>query len=323
MELNTSLFGVPCVVADNFLKLASEAQIKVLLYTLRHSDSQPNISDISANTGVSPQEAEDALLFWKQVNVLTSPVPDAPLKPMAAPQSEALPTQQDTPAETSAVNAKRTASASRKPDIPPSEIADRMSSSQEISELFKMAQDALGPLNHHMQTSLLWMHDHLGLRTEVIITLIYYCVKIDKPNSAYIERLASVWAENEINSLSAAEDEIQRLERYRTYSGQIEKKFELIRRPTAKQAEFIKKWQDESISLELIGYAYEKTIEQINKLNFNYIDKILMTWKQSGFASVKEVCEAEQSFKSSRNAAAKADIGGSDIDKYKVVINKF
>ena len=32
-----SIFAVPCAVADRHLKLASEAQLKVLLYLLRHA----------------------------------------------------------------------------------------------------------------------------------------------------------------------------------------------------------------------------------------------------------------------------------------------
>ena len=32
------MFGVPCIVADNFLKLADEAQIKTLIYVLRNNN---------------------------------------------------------------------------------------------------------------------------------------------------------------------------------------------------------------------------------------------------------------------------------------------
>ena len=66
-----TMFGVPCVVADNFLKLATGEQIKVLLYLLRCSGRDCSAEEISANTGVSVQEASDAVLFWQQVNVLT------------------------------------------------------------------------------------------------------------------------------------------------------------------------------------------------------------------------------------------------------------
>lgn len=67
-----TMFGVPCIVADNFLKLASDGQIKVLLYILRCSGRAVSAEEISVNTGVAPEQAADAVMFWQQANVLTS-----------------------------------------------------------------------------------------------------------------------------------------------------------------------------------------------------------------------------------------------------------
>ena len=167
------------------------------------------------------------------------------------------------------------------------------------------------------------MHNYLGLKTEVIVTLIYYCISIEKTNSGYIEKIACDWADNEINDLGAAQEEVQRLTKHNDFTGKIMKKFEMIRRPTQKQAEFIAQWQKEGFSLDLIGCAYEKTIEQINKLSFEYINKILLSWKESGFTTVKQVRDAEADFKNSRAPRKKTGETGSDVDKYKIVINHF
>ena len=48
-----TMFGVPYIVADNFLKLASGDHIKVLLYLLRCSGRAVTNEEISANTGVN------------------------------------------------------------------------------------------------------------------------------------------------------------------------------------------------------------------------------------------------------------------------------
>ena len=73
-----AMFGVPSIVADNFLKLATGGQIKVLLYLLRCSGKMCSTEDISANTGVSAEEAEEAVLFWQQANVLSPQVSGVP-----------------------------------------------------------------------------------------------------------------------------------------------------------------------------------------------------------------------------------------------------
>ena len=142
--------------------------------------------------------------------------------------------------------------------------------------------------------------------------------------TGYIEKIACTWAENDINSLESAQEEVQRLTAYNDFTGKIMKKFEMIRRPTQKQNDFIEQWKKEGFSLELIGYAYERTIEQINKLSFDYINKILISWKNSGYTTVKQVRDAESSFKNSRSNRSRTDNNPDpDIEKYKVVINKF
>ena len=134
--------------------------------------------------------------------------------------------------------------------------------------------------------------------------------------------IACKWAENDINSLEAAQEEVQRMTSSNDFIGAITKKFEMKRNPTTKQREFISSWQSEGFSLDLIGYAYEKNIEQIDKLSFEYINKILMNWKESGFTTVRSVRDSEISYKKNKKETQSTS-GTSDVDKYKVVINKF
>lgn len=318
-----TMFGVPCVVADNFLKLATGDQLKVLLYILRCSGRNCSDEEIALNTGISIQQAADAVMFWEQVNVLTpishtqsAPIMAMPTEPkISNPEINSPPASE--PVQQDAFAPKQ------RQNLNPSEIAQMVKESSDISELFKVTESALGTLSHTQMNSLIWMYNYLGLKAEVIVTLIYYCISIEKTNSGYIEKIAADWADNDINSLTAAQDEVQRLTQYNDYTGKIMKKFEMIRRPTPKQNEFIVQWKAAGFSLELIGYAYEKTIEQINKLSFDYINKILLTWKNNGYATVKEVRNAEEQYKSNKKTKPKNDQSSSDIDKYKVVINKF
>lgn len=318
-----TMFGVPCVVADNFLKLATGDQLKVLLYILRCSGRICSEEEIALNTGVSIQTVEDAVLFWQQVNVLSSGVHtaiSADIHPVATPKlPETAKSVQETAEEEKVKIAPR-----QKQNLTPSEISRMLSDSADIAELFKISEAALGTLNHTMQNSLIWMYNYLGLKKEVIITLIYYCIQIEKTNSGYIEKIACNWAENDINTLTAAQNEVERLSQHNDFAGKIVKIFEMIRRPTPKQNEFIEQWKNAGYSLEMIEFAYQKTIEQINKLSFDYINKILLTWQENGYTTVKNVRDAENSYKKNKKAPARSgESASSDVDKYKVVINKF
>lgn len=318
-----AMFGVPHVVADNFLKLASGNQLKVLLYILRCSGRMLSDEEISRNTGVSAQEVADSVLFWQQVNVLIGGSQNAVPVQSAVTTAETsqpvqIPRTQPTQPDIVPSPAPR-----QKQELKSSEISDILNSSPDISELFQNVECYLGPLNHTHQNSLIWMYNYLGLKKEVIIILLQYCIGIKKTNFSYIEKIAVSWSENEINSLEAAQEEVERLTRFSDFTGMIMKKFEMPRRPTTKQAEFISQWQNEGFSMELIGYAYEKTIEQINKLSFEYINKILLSWKENGFTTIRHVKDAEMSYKNNKKTTRNASSAPSDVDKYNVVINKF
>lgn len=313
-----TMFGVPHVVADNFLKLASGKQIKVLLYILRCSGRTVSDEEISRNTGVPVTEVTDCVLFWQQVNVLDEHTRQS------APEAQNIPHTTETKIipQQSEPKIIPPDAPRRKQEFKPSEITDILKSSSDIAQLFKIVESFLGTLNHTQQNSLIWMYNYLGLKKEVILTLVQYCITIEKTNSGYIEKIACKWAENDINSLEAAQEEVQRMTSSNDFIGAITKKFEMKRNPTTKQREFISSWQSEGFSLDLIGYAYEKNIEQIDKLSFEYINKILMNWKESGFTTVRSVRDSEISYKKNKKEIQSTS-GTSDVDKYKVVINKF
>lgn len=315
-----TMFGVPCVVADNFLKLATGNQLKVLIYCLRCSGKSCSAEEISLNTGVSASDVADCILFWQQANVLSQ----SSISTIENPIMQQQFTEQNISSTDNSPENKPPLRQRQKQNFNPSEISQMLQDSTDISELFKVAETALGTLNHTQQNSLIWMYDYLGLKKEVIITLLFYCVKIEKINSSYIEKIACNWAENDINTLSAAEEEVQRLTATRDYTGQIMKTFEMNRRPTTKQSEFISQWKEAGFGIELIHYAYEKTIEQINKLSFDYINKILLKWRENGYTTVKNVRDAENSYKKTKQTSVRSgESASSDVDKYKVVINKF
>ena len=329
-----SMFGVPDIVVDNFLKLASGEHIKVLLYLLRSSGKVCSAEEIAINTGVTPQQAADAVLFWQQANILSAQnltavqpqsimtPPPAPVQPVTASHPSATIPVQPVPQPEQLKAAEPPKPERRRQNLTPSEIADIMKDSVDISELFKITESMMGSLNHTFQNLLIWMYDYLGLKKEVIIILISHCKSIDKTNPSYIEKVAADWADNEINDLNKAQTEVQRITVTHDYTGRIMKMFEMTRRPTTKQAEFIEQWRSSGYDGELIHLAYEKTIEQIGKLSFDYINKILESWKESNYTTVQAVRDAESDYKKRKTIPQKSG-SDPDIEKYKVLINKF
>ena len=326
-----AMFGVPCIVPDNFLKLATGAQIKVLLYPLRASGRSVSSAELSAGTGVPQAEAEEAVLFWQQANILSAEnssvpqpviVPAAPVAPADSMQSD--PEKDPEPQKPAVQQTEQSKpAAERRALLSPSDIAEIMKDTPDISELFKISESILGSLNYTMQNSLITMKMLLGLPAEVLITLITYCKVIDKAQPAYIEKVASAWAESGIDTLELAQEDVERMSRSRTYTGKVMKAFEMRRNPTSNQAAFIEDWQNLGISEELLRYAYELTIEKIDKLSFPYINSILRSWSDSGFRTKDDVKAAEPASKRKKSSSGDDSEGSLDLNEYKQFINNF
>lgn len=311
-----TMFGVPCIVADNFLKLATGEQIKVLLYILRESGKNVSTDEIVLNTGVTAQQAEDAVLFWQQANILSSEsaVPRSIMTAPSEQQSNTVSVE-----ETLLVN---TPQPRRRENLRPTEISEMMKDSPAVAQLFKAAESILGHINNTMQNSLIWMTNYLGLKAEVILVLLVYCEKIEKTNVAYIEKIAMSWSEKDINNLDSAQEEIERLSSSNDYINIIMRMFDMKRRPTTKQLEIINKWREEKYSDDMIHYAYEKTVENTGKLSFEYADKVLISWKENGFRCSDDVKSAESDYRKRKKAGSDSN-DSFDADKYNFVINNF
>ncbi len=316
INFGNRVFAVPAAAADHFLKLASELQLKVLLYLLRHADEPCTIADTAAFFRISEEQAEEAVDFWLQADILSDGqapsrgvgfdfAPPAPKTPDSAPPAPEIP---------NAVVQR----CSKDIKLDPSEIAHALEQSGELHDLFTCAEQIFGRfLNHMEQRSLLWMHSYLGMRSDVLLTLLGYCVSIEKVSMSYAESIAIRWMDAEILTLEQVEAEIRRLTEERSYTAQIQRMFEMKRRPTTQQKSYIDLWQKASYPMELIRCAYEITIESIDKLNFKYINSILENWASQGITTAEAARAARKS------TAGSPPPQSADMDEYLSVVNRF
>ena len=130
----------------------------------------------------------------------------------------------------------------------------------------------------------------------------------------------------EINTLEAAQEETERLSSSNDCTNLIMKMFEMKRRPTTKQLEIAEQWRSANYPHELIHLAYEKTIEQIERLSFEYINSILVAWDANGYKTEDDVKRSEDEYKKNKKQSTPENSGKSgsesfDADKYSFVIN--
>ena len=308
------LFTVPTAVADHLLKLATHDQLKILLFVLCHAGEPLTGEMITKACKVPASAIPEALSFWQEVNVLRTdaPVPeivltqqsDASAQTVHTPVAEAMPA----PAEPAATVPRQTTSASV--SMMPAELAAHIDGSDELRQMYAMIEQQRGNvLNFTEQKSFYWMHDHLGLPADVIIMLAAYCMTIGAFRPAYMDQIAADWAASGVTTHERAQEDIQRREQNRSFTGEIMKLFEMRRRPTEKQQAFIDRWQLLGFPIEMIRIAYEKSRDSADdKLSFPYIDRILTRWHESGIKTVEQAELDEAEFRESRKKKKSAAV---------------
>lgn len=316
-----SVFAVPGAVVDSYIKLASGSAVKVLLYLLRNNSRNVSRTEISSALNINEDDVSDAFNFWEEVGILNKngsavQTADEPKETVnqvqEAKQTES--NQEKTPSVSEAKPKLQNSSASFQ--ITPTEIERLRSTSKDMKGLFDMAQMALGDtINHTTVRSLIWQHEYLGLKPDVILMLLSYCSSIGKTHTAYIEAIAVNWSQNDINTLDKAQDEITRLNENHTFNSKMAAAFGLKRQPTPNQQKFFDEWRMKGYSADLISCACERTTDLGKTMTVNYINGILENWHKKGIRT-REQAEAEIKNKKYSAAAAGRKEQSYDIDEF-------
>lgn len=285
------VFAVPDLAAD-CLKLSSGKAVKLLLYILKNKGSEETLAEMGKAVGITEEDAEDAISYWQQVGVI--------LDENAASHKTTLPTAA-VPKAPSLVkrfedmSAPRTREKSSKM-ISPSEISERLESSEDIRFLFSAAETTLGKvLTYTEQRTIIWIHDYYGTAPDMLLMIMDFAVSQNKASIGFIEKIASQWHENGIVTHEQAEREILRMQNYYSLAGQVSARLELNRTLTPTEQKFIKEWSAKGINIELILYAYEKTVDNIGKVKFSYMNTILNDWHGKGIFMPTDVKKYEAS----------------------------
>jgi len=65
-----SIFAVPTDIVDKYIKIAGSAQLKVLLYILRHSGEEFDLQSIAGYLNMDTFDVKDCIEFWVSFNII-------------------------------------------------------------------------------------------------------------------------------------------------------------------------------------------------------------------------------------------------------------
>jgi DnaD/phage-associated family protein len=185
-----------------------------------------------------------------------------------------------------------------RPSYSEGDVIQAMDTDMSFRMLYGEVQRLLGRnLNTEELKILLGFIRYLGLPTEVISVLVSYCKErarqrgnLRNPSLRTIEKEAYAWAEQGIDTLEEAAAYIQaqnvrnsRLSRL-MYILQIRG-----RSLTAAEEKYAQAWLELELDEEAIKMAYERTCLNTGGLNWAYMNKILLRWKDAGLKTGAQI----------------------------------
>ena len=323
-----SVFAVPSSLVDQHIKIASESQLKVLLYLLRHSDEELTNEQLAAALRLSEEEIRNAVDFWIERELLSKD--NGILAPAATAEKTAVSREPSIPVEEEKEKKPRTTmSRAQRPD--PMFVSKLLQEDTDLAGLMEEAQIVLKkPLSSGDTTTLVMLYDTFGLPCAVIAMLLNYLSSIGCANMRDLERYGIRWADEGIKSVEDAEREIERMTESREAWGRVSKLLGIrnVGNPTKAQLENAHRWVVTwNFSDEMIIEAYERCVNIKGEYNISYINAILKRWHEKGIKSMDALRESETAAKNKTKTKAKKNKGkGSvfsvegasfDVDKYK------
>jgi DnaD/phage-associated family protein len=165
---------------------------------------------------------------------------------------------------------------------------------KDIKQLIYVAEQYLQrPLTSAEQNDFIYYYDTLNFSTDLIEYLLEYCISKGSANRHYMKKVALAWAEAGISSVLQAKQESNLYNKnYFTVLNTFGIKG---RGPAAPERETMARWFDEfGFSIDIVLEACRRTIRQTHQPNFQYADKILVQWHDSGVASMSDVVQLDK-----------------------------
>ena len=135
--------------------------------------------------------------------------------------------------------------------------------------------------------------EQLQIEPAYVLTLISWCKRRGKGTLYYVRGTAVSLVSEGVETLAQLEEYISRREAAESEIGQLRKMFGIGERALTKTEEkrFTQWLIEEKHPVEVIGIAYDITVEATGKVSLAYIDKILSKWKAAGCAGSVEAVE--------------------------------
>lgn len=310
-------FSVPSKVVDDYIKISDGTFIKVLLCILCSSSREIDTAELAKKSGLGEETVIDAITHWQNLGVISAQKSvDSVAQPLSAENVQPAvnvdaPVKAEKPpvSAVEAVNPTK-AAVSHKLCIryKNSEILEKVNKDSDLKHLFNEIQTVLQyTINGTEQGELLALYEYYHFDVASILLAAEYCVSMEKRRVSYIVTVMKRWYELDICTYAQIEAEIIRLTDIKSFESKVLKAFGVETKPSKQQLEYISKWRSMGFSLEMLEIAYERCVNNTNKLSFKYIDTILNNWSGKSITSPQQVADEDTRYKGKKQVRQQTD----------------
>lgn len=270
------LIALPSEI-NKYINEVSGESLKVLL-TIFSEENHPNPCEIATKLDLTISQVEDSFRFWKSKEIINF--------------SEK----------------NKTLSSTKKPSaaqISSEELKIARKENQYINMLFKQSEQLYSrPLKPMERRTLLYIYEFYNLPIDVILMVIDFCIRYNKPPRQILS-ICEKMSDNNITTHEQAEKEIQILTERYTIESQVRHCFGIYdRKLSVNEKNLINKWFSEyNFKINMIRLAFNKCIDSIGKLSFQYINKILFNWKKENIKTPEDL----EKFENAKNKISKTE----------------
>ena len=345
IQYDTSVIAVPGKVTG-LLDRASGTDLRVLLTLcdnpeLCKSFGEPSSTEaIAAALDISSSDVETSIAFWRGAGVIVPDSKSKRAKRTAAVAIAETPAEQTSPTpppvKTEApVAAEKSRKVARRDELPAyttEQLTALLEERADTAEYINECQRLWGKmLNTHEINILLGLVDYLGLEWEYILLLLAHCMKTQERRGMrksfhYVEKTAFAFYDEGVCDIPSLEERIRRSEMMAETEGKLRTLFGMgARALTPRETKYFSTWLYEfRYDMDVIGLAYEVTVDTKGSFNISYMNSVLANWNRDGLRTPEDIQKAMDAFREEKESKkqpkgqkdARQDGGSFDTDDF-------
>lgn len=283
----TPVTMVPDDFIENYMTLANGDYVKIYLYLLYcvKNDKMLSVSTLADLFQCTENDIKRALKYWESKQLLSMEENTSgeiialslTERPLNVP---CIPAQKTHPVEAAPAPERHSYTAAE---------TKAFKEQSEIKQLLFVCEQYIGKqLTRTDLETLLYFYDQLHFSTDLIEYLVEYSVSKNKRSLRYMEAVALEWHKRGIKTVEEAKLD----------SKPFSKECYLVLKalginnhdPLPAEVKYVDRWMNEfGFTIDIILEACSRTIMQIHKPKFEYVDGILKAWKAAGVRHLADI----------------------------------